>query len=457
MRAAAKVTVSSNSELKQVAMAKTNAEEHTDHRIQSEGGSVDSRQDPPVHLRPRMCAPRARAFDQRHHFRQRTAGRLLGDPTLVSQRHLAGRRPQGDIETDVGRLTVADATHISGAQRAQNLKWCLTESGFRRKRCRKASGDFPQYLLYPKGQKLGPYAGSTSVAAGMACVGYDDKGKVQRGKKACKGNSSSRRFRPFQLAAWLAMLAVTIIDGGACVFGEVPLEWESPASSRLSVGMWGVGAGLPDRRAPNVSSHRRQRTRSSFSCLVGSATAAVALFEHWQANVSAASTATLHRPSSPTWRPMGASTCRTSGDESTGFARASSPPRWDEKAPVLRGAESEHAARCPRHFSPKTTPCTPCIGRLRAIHRRRRIFCAHSPESDRARIRQIGKFAPRHRAILRHPWRSDKQSRSYVRANRRAIGLRGRKKIRRPAVEANVMQITVAAERKFLEPEFFEA
>jgi hypothetical protein len=32
-----------------------------------------------------------------------------------------------DIQSDIGRITVGDSTHVSSAQRAANLKWCLTE------------------------------------------------------------------------------------------------------------------------------------------------------------------------------------------------------------------------------------------------------------------------------------------------------------------------------------------
>ncbi len=89
-----------------------------------------------------------------------------------------------DIQTDIGRLTVGDATHIPGSQRASNLKWCLTDTDSSTATIApRATGDWPQYCC-TKGARLGPYP-NTSVAVGMQCVGYDPKGVLQHGK-ACK-------------------------------------------------------------------------------------------------------------------------------------------------------------------------------------------------------------------------------------------------------------------------------
>lgn len=86
-----------------------------------------------------------------------------------------------DVQSDVGRITMGDDVHVTSGQRAANLKWCLTDSDSAVKT--KPSSEYPGFCCTKSG-RYGPYP-NTSVAAGMECVGFDDKGKEHNGK-ACK-------------------------------------------------------------------------------------------------------------------------------------------------------------------------------------------------------------------------------------------------------------------------------
>lgn len=95
----------------------------------------------------------------------------------LQKRELITSDDVSDIQRDVAAIAKGDSTHLSGAQRANNLQWCPSDPSTLE---RPTKPGLPAHCCTKKG-KLGPYP-NLSAPAGVPCIGFGDDGALTEGK-----------------------------------------------------------------------------------------------------------------------------------------------------------------------------------------------------------------------------------------------------------------------------------
>lgn len=98
----------------------------------------------------------------------------------LQQRDLIGSDDISDIQRDVAAIAKGDSTHVSGAQRANNLQWCPRDPTVLEK---PAKEGLPEICCTKRG-RLGPYP-NLSAPVGAPCIGFTEDGAMTEGK-LCK-------------------------------------------------------------------------------------------------------------------------------------------------------------------------------------------------------------------------------------------------------------------------------